>query len=95
VLDRLLAARHLDDAIVFACSEFALHEDVCAFGQSWSALREPLRVTNDIVPLRFVFHSPLSSFQERVVATENLVTGAPFDSCLVSAFLPMYPMIVS
>jgi hypothetical protein len=41
------------------------------------------------------FHSPLSSFQERVVATENFVTGVPFGSCLVSAFLPMKPMIVS
>jgi len=55
LLDRLLAARHLDCAIVFARGEFALHEDVRAFRQSWSDLREALPVSNDIVPLRSVF----------------------------------------
>ena len=55
MLDRLLAARHLDGAIVFARGEFALHENVCAFGQSWSDLRETLPVGNNIVPLSSVF----------------------------------------
>jgi hypothetical protein len=43
------------------------------------------------VPLRLVFHSPLSPFRDLVVATENLVAPEPLGSCLVSAFLPMNP----
>ena len=44
MLDRFLAARHLDRAVVFAGGEFTLHENVCAFGEAWSDLREALPV---------------------------------------------------
>jgi hypothetical protein len=37
----------------------------------------------------------LSSFHDFVAATDNLVTMLPFGSCLVSAFRPMNPMMVS
>jgi len=55
MLDRFLAVGHLESAIVFARGEFSLHEDVCAFGETWSDLREALPVSNNRVPLRFIF----------------------------------------
>ena len=41
------------------------------------------------------FHSLFSSFQDFLVATLNLRTGVPFGRFFASAFLPIYPMIVS
>src|SRR5579863_5685038 len=55
ILDGLLAAGHLNRAIVFAGSEFALHEDVCAFAEARRKLRKAASVCNDSVPLGFVF----------------------------------------
>jgi hypothetical protein len=95
VVDRFLTAGHLDRAIVFAGSEFALYEDMCAFAEAGCQLRNPFPYATTLCHWVLSFHSPLSSFQERVVATENLVTGVPFGICLVSAFLPMKPIIVS
>ena len=55
MLDDFIAIGHLGGAIVFARGEFALHENVCAFGQTRSELREALPVGNNRVPLRFAF----------------------------------------
>ena len=55
VLDGLLAAGHLDGAIVFAGSELALHEDVSAFAEAGCKLRKLVSVRDNIVPLGFVF----------------------------------------
>ena len=55
MLDRFLAIGQVDGAIVFAGGEFTLHENVCAFGQTRSDLREALPVGNNRVPLCFVF----------------------------------------
>jgi hypothetical protein len=55
MLDGLLAAGHLDGAIVFARSELALNEHVCAFAEAGCKLRKPVSVRDDIVPLSFVF----------------------------------------
>lgn len=55
MLDRFLADGHLDGAIVFARGEFSLHEEVCAFDETSSGLREALPVGNNCVPLGFVF----------------------------------------
>jgi len=41
------------------------------------------------------FHSPFSFFHDLVVGTEDLVTGVPFGSGLISALRPTNPMIVS
>ena len=49
-------------------------------------MREALSEGDHILPLRLLFQSPLSSFHDSVVATENFVIMATFGNCLVSAF---------
>ncbi len=95
MLDRFLAAGYLDGAVIFAGGEFTLHQDMCALAEARSKLAKPCPKATTLCHCVLFFRSPWSSFQERVVATENLVTGVPFASWLVSAFLPMYPMMVS
>ena len=55
VLDRFLAIRHLDGAIILARGEFPLHENVCAFAEAGCKLRKAVSIRDDIVPLGFVF----------------------------------------
>ena len=95
VIDRLLADRNFDRAIVLASGEFALDEDQRAFDEAFGEGLKTLPVGNDVVPLRSVLHSPLSSFQDFLVATENLTTAMPLARYLASAFLPTNPTMVS
>jgi hypothetical protein len=96
MLDRLLATGYLDGAIVLAGSDFTLHENVCALAETEELVGQSPARRQQRCAIAFCFSTRLvSSFQERVVATENLITGVSFANCLVSAFLPMYPMIVS
>ena len=55
VFDSFLAIGHLNRTIVFAGSEFALHEDMCAFAEAGCKLRKLVSVRDNIVPLGFVF----------------------------------------
>ena len=54
MFDGLLAAGHLDGAIVFAGAEFPLDEDMRAFTEARSQLRETLSVSDNVVPLRLI-----------------------------------------
>ena len=59
------------------------------------AVQNPDYVSLELCHCVLSFHSPLSSFHDLVVATENLVIEVPLGSCLVSALRPMNPMIVN
>ena len=79
MLDRFLAVGHLEGAIVFARGEFSLHEDMCAFGETWSDLREALPVSNNRVPLRFIFpfafivRQPCTQLFEALISEARIV----------------------
>ena len=55
MLNSFVAAGHFNGAVVFACGEFALYKDVCAFAEAASQLGEALAKRNDVMPLRFAF----------------------------------------
>lgn len=55
VFDGLLAGGDLDAAVVFACAEFTLHENVCAFDEAIGHLLEPFAEGDYVVPLGPVF----------------------------------------
>ena len=84
VLDRLLAGRNADGAVIF--TRAGAQRRVCLSASAGSSGPNPCPNAVTVCHCALFFHSPVSSFQDFVVATENLVTVEPFGSCLLSAF---------
>jgi len=69
--------------------------NTCFFEQPIGHLREALAERDDVMPLSFLLPGVILVLPERLVATENFVTGVPVGRDLVSAFWPTNPIIES
>jgi hypothetical protein len=90
-----LPVGNFDEPIILARRQFTLHENVSALREPFRQLREAFAERDHVMPLRPFLPLLTLVLPGLFVATENFVTGVPFARYLVSAFLPIKPMIES
>ena len=95
VIDGLRSGRHLNFAVIFTGSQFACTNTSEPFRSRTAICAKLCPKAITLCHCVLLFQSRLSFFQDLVVATENFVIMAPFGTCLVSAFLPIKPIIMS